>query len=48
MDSMVGYQNDRYLYFGRAAPPGWTTLLNFIPARLAGLLMCLGAGCSRL
>lgn len=39
MDSMVGYRNDRYLYFGRAAAR-WDDVLNFIPARLAGVLMC--------
>lgn len=42
MDSMVGYKNDRYLYFGRAAAL-WDDVLNFIPARLSGVLMCLAA-----
>lgn len=42
MDSMVGYQNDRYLYFGRAAAR-LDDLLNLIPSRLAGGLMCLAA-----
>lgn len=42
MDSMVGYQNERYAYFGRAAAL-WDDVLNFIPARLSGLLMCLAA-----
>ncbi|MEQ2456758.1 adenosylcobinamide-phosphate synthase CbiB [Flavonifractor hominis] len=42
MDSMVGYKNDQYLYFGRAAAK-WDDILNFIPARIAGALMCLGA-----
>ena len=42
MDSMVGYKNDKYLYFGRAAAK-WDDILNFIPARLSGVLMCLGA-----
>ena len=45
MDSMVGYKNDRYLWFGRCAAR-LDDLVNFIPARLAGLLMCLGAGFS--
>ena len=42
MDSMVGYKNDLYLYFGRAAAL-WDDVLNFIPARLSGVLMCLAA-----
>ena len=42
LDSMVGYKNDRYLYFGRASAK-LDDLLNFIPARLTGLAMCLGA-----
>ena len=42
MDSMVGYKNDKYLYFGRAAAK-FDDILNFIPARIAGVLMCLGA-----
>ena len=41
MDSMVGYKNDRYLYFGRAAAR-LDDALNFLPARIAGVLMCLG------
>ena len=42
MDSMVGYRNDRYLYFGRPAAR-LDDLLNFLPARLSGVLMCLAA-----
>lgn len=42
MDSMVGYKNDRYLYFGRTAAR-LDDALNFFPARIAGVLMCLGA-----
>ena len=42
MDSMVGYKNDRYLYFGRAAAK-LDDVVNFIPARLAGILLCLAA-----
>lgn len=48
MDSMVGYHNERYEYFGRAAAK-WDDILNLIPARISGLLMCLSAplcGCS--
>lgn len=42
MDSMIGYKNENYLYFGRAAAK-LDDFLNFIPARLAGGLMCLSA-----
>lgn len=36
MDSMVGYKNDRYLYFGRAAAR-LDDLANMAPSRLAAL-----------
>jgi adenosylcobinamide-phosphate synthase len=42
MDSMVGYKNDKYLYFGRAAAK-FDDAVNFIPARLAGIVMSLSA-----
>lgn len=42
MDSMVGYNNDRYLYFGRAAAR-LDDAVNFIPSRLAGVLMAFAA-----
>lgn len=42
MDSMAGYKSDRYLYFGRAAAR-LDDLVNLIPARLSGLLLCLAA-----
>lgn len=42
LDSMVGYKNERYLYFGRISAK-LDDVLNFIPARLTGLFMCVGA-----
>ncbi|MDD4571415.1 MAG: adenosylcobinamide-phosphate synthase CbiB [Clostridia bacterium] len=42
MDSMVGYKNERYLYFGKAAAR-LDDIANFVPARLAGLLIVLSA-----
>lgn len=42
MDSMVGYKNDRYRFFGTAAAR-LDDVCNFLPARISGLLMCLGA-----
>lgn len=38
MDSMVGYKNDRYRYFGTCAAR-LDDIVNFIPARLSGLIM---------
>jgi adenosylcobinamide-phosphate synthase len=40
MDSMIGYKNDAYLYFGRFAAK-LDDAVNYIPARLAALLMIL-------
>lgn len=40
MDSMVGYKNDKYIRFGRAAAR-LDDAANFIPARLSALLMIL-------
>ena len=38
MDSMVGYKNDRYINFGRAAAKT-DDVLNYIPSRVCALLM---------
>ena len=42
MDSMLGYKNAKYLYFGRAAAR-LDDVLNYIPARITGLLMVIAA-----
>jgi len=42
MDSMLGYKNERYLYFGRAAAR-IDDFLNLIPARITGILIVLAA-----
>ncbi len=46
LDSMVGYKNDRYLSFGKAAAR-LDDLLNYLPARLSGLLIVVGAAVLR-
>ena len=38
MDSMLGYKNDKYLYFGRCAAK-LDDVANYVPARLSGWLM---------
>lgn len=47
MDSMVGYKNDRYLYFGRCAAK-LDDLANYLPARLCGLFMILASALMKL
>lgn len=42
MDSMVGYKNDKYRYFGTAAAK-LDDILNFVPARVSGVCMILAA-----
>ena len=38
MDSMVGYKNEKYLYFGRAAAK-LDDVVNYIPSRISACLM---------
>lgn len=41
MDSMVGYKNRKYLYFGKAAAR-LDDLFNYLPSRISALFMILG------
>ena len=43
MDSMVGYKNERYLYFGRTAAK-FDDVVNWFPARLSAVLMVCAGG----
>ena len=45
-DSMIGYRNARYLAFGWAAAR-FDDFLNYVPARLTALLICVAATTSR-
>ncbi len=47
MDSMVGYRNERYRHYGTCAAR-LDDLLNLLPARISGVLMCLAAPLSGL
>lgn len=42
MDSMLGYKNEKYLYFGRAAAK-LDDVFNFIPARISAFLLLLAS-----
>lgn len=47
LDSMIGYKNDKYLYFGRFAAK-LDDIANFIPAIVASYIMILGSFVMRL
>lgn len=42
MDSMIGYKNDKYMYFGRFAAR-LDDVVNFIPARISAYMMIVAA-----
>ena len=42
MDSMLGYKNEKYLYFGRVAARV-DDILNYVPARITGILFVISA-----
>jgi adenosylcobinamide-phosphate synthase len=46
LDSMVGYRNERYLHFGWASAR-WDDAMNWLPARLTGLLLVVVAFAGR-
>ena len=47
MDSMLGYKNEKYLYFGRI-PAKMDDVFNYIPARIGGCLMVVAAGAAQI
>lgn len=47
LDSMVGYKNDEYIYFGKMSAK-FDDILNFIPARISALFIILASFLCRL
>lgn len=43
LDSMIGYKNEKYQYFGRFAAR-LDDLLNYVPARISAILMLIATG----
>lgn len=47
LDSMVGYKNDKYLYFGRTSAR-LDDVLNYVPSRLSALMVVLASAVLKL
>lgn len=42
LDSMLGYKNDKYLFFGRASARS-DDIWNYLPSRLSAIMICIAA-----
>lgn len=47
LDSMIGYKNDKYLYFGRVSAK-FDDILNYIPSRISALMVILAGAILKL
>lgn len=47
LDSMIGYKNDKYLYFGRASAKT-DDVLNYIPSRISAIIVILASAILKL
>ncbi len=47
MDSMIGYKNDKYMYFGRFAAK-MDDVFNYVPSRIGGVLMIISSGLAQI